>query len=114
MMKRLVVTALIALSLTTEANAFDSNDIATSYKYESLTSCGKFINKRRSGSNKFHEDWMRGYMTAVNRHVAGRVDFFDGADEEGVLLWIEQWCLKNPTSTFLIGLVEFEKTRGIR
>ena len=87
-MKGIFVAVLIALSFTIEADASGRNGVFATFSYKSLGSCGKFIKKRRSGSNSFQEDWMRGYMTAVNKHVKGKTNFFDGVDPEGVLLWI--------------------------
>ena len=59
---------------------------ATTYSYKSLGTCGEYVNSRRSGSKGFQKDWMREYMTAVNRLIPGKVDFFDGIKEEGILL----------------------------
>jgi hypothetical protein len=84
------------------------------YGYDDLGSCGVYVKENRSGISNQFTGWMRGFMSSTNKFVPGKVDFFEGVDVDSIFLWIEQWCLKNPTSSFDEGLHNFMKTRGVR
>ena len=80
-MKTLILTALVALLLTTQAEARDKKGVSISYSYEILDTCEKFVAGRKSESKNIQVAWLRGYMTAVNDSITGKDDFFVGIDE---------------------------------
>jgi hypothetical protein len=110
-MKKLILAALMVCVVSPAWGGTDSR--YTSFGYKKLGSCGLFVKENRSGISNEFTGWIRGFMTATNKFVSGKTDFFEGTDEDSIFLWIEQWCLKNPTSSFGRGLHLFLKTRGV-
>lgn len=111
-MKQLILAAVI-VCMVSPSWGKDNNRMVT-YGYEDLGTCGAFVKENRSGISDINTAWLRGFMTATNKFVPGNENFFDGTDEDSIFLWIEQWCLKNPTSPFSRGLHLFLVTRGVQ
>jgi hypothetical protein len=112
--KKTILISVMSLLISSEVFAANSKGHYTNYGYKSIDSCGVYVSERRKGLTKESTGWIRGYMSATNYLVRGKVDFFDGVDEHSILLWIENWCMKNPTGYFFGGLMDFLKTRGVR
>ena len=112
-MKRIILAALI-MCVVSPAWGEDKLGIYRMYGYKDLGSCGVYVKESRSGISNQFTAWMRGYMSATNKYVTGKRDFFEGIDEDSIFLWIEGWCLKNPTLSFSEGLFAFLGTRGVR
>ena len=110
-MKRIILAALI-VCVVSPAWGKDSKGVSVYFGYEDLGSCGLYVKENRSGISNQFTGWLRGYMTATNDFVPGKKDFFEGVDTDSIFLWVEQWCLKNPTGHFITGLSLFLRTRG--
>lgn len=72
------------------------------------TSCGKFIESRKSvGNDHDYRIWLDGYFTAVNKYAEGittyegATDVKNGKDNESLMLWLENYCNDNPLNNFL-------------
>jgi len=44
--------------------------------------------------------WLTGYITAYSLLTDGVSDYANGADYEGMLSWIDKYCLENPLESF--------------
>jgi hypothetical protein len=68
-----------------------------------VNSCGKFIESRRN-NNKLdyltHLCWMGGFITSVNVNNADTYNLIGHTDMDGVMLWMENYCQRNPLDTF--------------
>jgi hypothetical protein len=59
-------------------------------------SCGDFVDARRTNSDKFYKWWLAGYLTALNDQIPDTYNLVGSDDLSGPLLWLENWCSKNP------------------
>lgn len=69
-------------------------------------SCGRFIQERERRAGPYgsydatFRQWLLGFITALNWAGPDRRDLLAGADAEGAMLWIENYCRARPLDTF--------------
>jgi hypothetical protein len=60
-------------------------------------SCGSFVQARRQPDNwSGYGTWLTGYLTSVNVYTEDTYDISGTTDLEGIKLWVENYCQKNP------------------
>jgi hypothetical protein len=97
------VAMTIALLPAPLAHAVDANG-ASRIRGIGADSCAKFLGDRRSSLLVEHyRDWLDGFLTALNTQIPNTYDIAGGADMDGILEWISNWCGTNPGSKFLSG-----------
>ena len=67
-----------------------------------LHSCGTFVEARRNRDDFLFATWFTGYMTAVNQLSHTAYSMLGTSDIEGAMLWIENYCRKNPLEPFAV------------
>ena len=87
------------LGVSREGAAMDANGM---YWQVSAVSCWEFVESRRNGTDGPFKWWLAGYLTAMNDLLAETYNLVGSDDLSGPMLWIENWCGKNP----LRGLAE--------
>ena len=70
-------------------------------------SCGNWTQERRNSvTSGYYEQWVAGYMTAVNEIMGGnilRMDLLEHTDQRGLYGWIDNYCLAHPLNTIVEG-----------
>jgi hypothetical protein len=61
-------------------------------------SCGTWIAQRRDAGPVMYgdEDWVLGYLTAYDEHVAPDGKISAGTDSDGLMTWIDGYCQAHP------------------
>jgi hypothetical protein len=105
-MKRVLIVLTMSL-FPASINATDKNDdYRTSIVQGIMGSCASYVASRdsdRRGNHvplNAHTAWLFGYITAINRLQADTWDIQGGQDLEAILLWLENYCKKNPLERF--------------
>ena len=58
-------------------------------------SCGKWINTPKHTSEYFQlRYWVFGYLSGIN--MESGADFLRGRDADGLTVWIDNYCRRNP------------------
>jgi hypothetical protein len=84
--------------------------------------CGTWMKSRAAARsnprNTLHsnqvETWVGGFVTAYNSYVHPEGDIARSPDAEGMYAWLDNYCQRNPTTTFyvaVLALVEHLKSR---
>lgn len=63
-------------------------------------SCGTYITERRQGNDNPYRGWVTGYLSAYNESLKNTYNLLGKSDMEGVMLWLENYCSKNPLNSF--------------
>jgi len=63
-------------------------------------SCGTYISERRLGRDNPYRGWITGYLSAYNESSKNTYNMLGNSDVEAAMLWIENYCNKNPLSSF--------------
>jgi len=67
-------------------------------------SCGKFVEARKGSRNSvengLYASWVGGYLTSVNSYYPNTYSISGATDMDGLMLWIENYCNKNPLQIF--------------
>jgi hypothetical protein len=69
-------------------------------------SCGQYISARNERSlgdfmrEDFFRAWLHGYVTAYDFLKTDTYDILGSTDTDSALLWLEQYCRKNPHDEF--------------
>ncbi len=105
-MKRTIfVLAMFFLPATVNAADIDGAYNVT-FGEEKMGSCGQYVTardeERRGKYRKIntHITWIFGYLTAYNRQTPDTYDIKGQTDTEAMLLWLENYCKKNPLDDF--------------
>ncbi len=106
-MKRTIFILAMSLFLPATVNAADiDGKYATILIKETLGSCGQYVTARDEGrrgnygEENIHIYWIRGYLTAYNRLRPDTWDIIGQTDMLGILLWLENYCKRNPLADF--------------
>ncbi len=94
-MKALTIATLMLLTVKSFAADSSGNFIALS---PGGSSCGQVIEEYRkdSTSYQFMKAWVNGYFSAINYKVYDGENILHGTDAESAMLWIRNYCQKNP------------------
>ena len=97
----LFLAAALFLSVNPTAH---SEDPAASVIGVGQESCEVWLEKRSdalaSGSRAwFHEEWVLGYITAINRWVHDGKELAPDVDDDRLFEWLDGYCRKNPQQT---------------
>ncbi|RSZ47733.1 MULTISPECIES: hypothetical protein [unclassified Variovorax] len=86
-MKRLAITILIALFATPFAHAVT---------IKAMASCGKWISDREADGSVAITNayWVMGFLSG--QAVATGKEVLKGTDASSVMLWMDNYCRKNP------------------
>ncbi len=105
-MKRTIfVLAMFFLPVTVNAVDIDGAYYIISATGE-MGSCGQYVATRdeaRRGDHReenIHITWIFGYLTAFNRLAPDTFDIMGQTDKSAMLLWLENYCKKNPLEEF--------------
>lgn len=118
-MKRLLLAALLVGAMS-PAWGLDGD----SYTTVDDIDCSKFLDEYAKGGIGKDSDgvtqgygpfkaiaaWIAGYMTSVNRHVAGKTHYFRDFREE--VIWIASWCRDNPSESLSEAMSYLSFVRG--
>jgi hypothetical protein len=63
-------------------------------------SCGTFIEDKKSPADSIYRAWVAGYITALNMHIEGINNLMGSTDMNGLIVWLENYCMQNPLSNF--------------
>jgi len=63
------------------------------------TSCGKFASNNKEAQEEYMV-WVSGYASSLSGQTG--VKYFNGADAEGRLLWILNYCRAHPLEKFVV------------
>src|SRR5438128_1255268 len=65
-------------------------------------SCGRYVQETRRGpSSSFpYRGWIGEYLTAVNLSTPNTYHIAGTTDLDGLMLWLENYCNKNPLKPF--------------
>lgn len=78
-------------------------------------SCGRFIQERERRAGPYgsydatFRQWLLGFITALNWSEPQRRDLLAGADAEGAMLWVENYCRAQPLDTFFDATVALQR-----
>jgi len=71
-------------------------------------SCGKWVNTPKDTSEHFQvRYWILGYLSGNN--MQSSVDFMRGRDADGLTVWIDNYCRRNPLHAITRAMVELVK-----
>ena len=56
------------------------------------------------------QEWIAGYLSAYNIHVAPNGNIASRTDDEGIYAWLDQYCRANPTTIFMEALDRFVRS----
>jgi hypothetical protein len=62
-------------------------------------SCGSFARERKKEAYARYAAWMAGYLTAVDARTP-TASILGTTDLQGAMLWLENYCNKNPLEPF--------------
>jgi hypothetical protein len=65
-----------------------------------LESCQTFLQARSNGLDLPYRHWVTGYLTAVNKLTKETVDMRGTTSVDGMLRFLEQYCIKNRQHSF--------------
>lgn len=73
--------------------------------------CGQWVNE--SASRAYYRNWLAGYMSGLasgNNRAGNNVDVLDAASMDAVVVWMDNYCQKNPLERLpAAGLVLFDE-----
>jgi hypothetical protein len=99
MTKALLVVALITSILARNCWAITSEGRFTILG-EGTTSCGSWLQQRKSQLWLNEAAWVLGYLTAYNKLVwKGGSNIAAGTDADGIEAWIDTYCAAHPLDT---------------
>jgi hypothetical protein len=70
-------------------------------------SCSKYVEARRTHSDEEYEWWLAGYLTGLNNELPNTFNLVGSDDLSGPMLWLEDWCNKNPLKSMAEGAQAF-------
>jgi hypothetical protein len=88
---------LCCMPLTVRGRDAQGNYVALGFGSEA---CQTFLRARSNGLDLPYRHWLTGYLTAVNKLTPSTVDMRGKTDIDGMLLSLEQYCLKHPLHSF--------------
>lgn len=100
-MKRIakcVPASLLPLMLAAPAGAADANG-SFAVRGVGNSSCVRYFSEANLQLGDF-ENWLMGFLTAINLTTPGLSDILSGTDLAGAMSWINNYCQENPTRTF--------------
>jgi hypothetical protein len=102
-MHRLLV-AILGMALTTEPM------LAQTYIGFGDQSCGSWAHERHTNSLRSiaYMSWVLGVLSGVNLddNLLKRPDFLQNTDRDGVLGWMDNYCLSHPLDNLMSATVE--------
>jgi hypothetical protein len=94
----LFVAALTALAIALPAQALGPGSHVPVGMGRS--SCAAYLELKGSAQEERFQDWLAGYLTALNAEVARTGDVLTGKDMLWVATWVGQYCTQNPGVPF--------------
>src|SRR5215813_661561 len=91
------VLALLWLPLPGSGSDAKGNYVALGF---GLESCQTFMQARSNRLDLPYRHWLTGYLTAVNKLTKDTVDMRGTTDIDGMLGWLEQYCIENRQYSF--------------
>ncbi|MCZ6732537.1 MAG: hypothetical protein O7B27_08315 [Gammaproteobacteria bacterium] len=111
-MKHTIFVLAMSLFLPATVNAADIDGLySTSYSEGKIGSCGTYVAARDEGRRgKLYEEnnhigWAFGYLTAYNLLTPDTYDIIGQTDLSAILLWLENYCKRNPLARFAEAMV---------
>ena len=83
---------LLCMPLPGSSSDAQGNYVALGF---GLESCQTFLQARSNGLDLPYRHWLTGYLTAVNKLTKDTVDIRGTTDIDGMLGWLEQYCIQN-------------------
>lgn len=115
----LCAAAFAASAIATE-NRHASEPVVTVIAPNSagMPSCGAWTAARTTrldGVAAQYEKWALGFESGLNlARSAARGDVLRGADTEGVLSWVDQFCREHPLDTLSVAVVDLDRELTLR
>lgn len=80
---------------------------------EGGASCGSYVESKQDQTERyFYFAWVNGFLTGVNRYQKSEVKIFNGLydvkrgrDDEALMLWLDNYCNKNPLDSFFRAVI---------
>lgn len=104
-MKSTVIVLFVSLFSPTAATAADSSERYTNYG-SGTQPCETYVTARddsRNGEVRIELvflTWLNGFLSAHNYYVTNTYDIKGTADNEALLVWLENYCKQNPLKSF--------------
>ena len=95
----LLVPLLSLLCMPIHGSSSDAkgNYVALGFGSEA---CQTFLPVRSNGLDMAYRHWLTGYLTAVNKLTHSTVDMRGTTDIDGLLGWLEHYCVQHPRHSF--------------
>ena len=97
MWRSLVLSGLVLLGCAQALRAADPDGYYT-IQGVGIESCEAWLSERQADGAIawYHEQWVLGYITAVNRWVHEESDVAVGIESAKLFEWIDEYCHRNP------------------
>ena len=117
-MRKLILAAVMAVSLSGAAGAADADG---GWSVVGIISCAKYLDKYSrstlegesgfNGPNEFlgYSGWINGFVSGYN--IAADTDITKGMTRNDVRRWIASWCRDNGSRDVFVALIEFIRSR---
>jgi hypothetical protein len=107
---------VIAFFVTMLVAPVQAGDEAGEYGHYGSVSCGLWVNaKEEKGLERtMLLGWVAGYITAANALVPGKINWLEGSDLDGAMLWIDTYCNENPLSNTHDAMKVLMRELGVR
>ena len=93
----LSVLSLLCMPIPGSGSDVKGNYVALGFGSEA---CQTFLQARSNGLDLPYRHWLTGYLTAVNKLTTATVDMRGTTDIDGLLGWLEHYCVKHPRHSF--------------
>jgi hypothetical protein len=78
--------------------------------------CGAYIEARNASKDSFSSidsiyflTWLTGYLSAYNKFASSTYDITGGKDNEGLMIWLDNYCHAHPLDKFSTGVSALTK-----
>jgi hypothetical protein len=93
----LLILLPLCMPLPVSGSDARGNYIALGFGSES---CQTFLQARSNRLDLPYRHWLTGYLTAVNKLTKDTVDMRGTTDIDGMLWFLEQYCIQHPPHSF--------------
>jgi len=115
-MKHGAILLFLSLIFLVPASAADRNGESATIVSQAMGSCATYVASREDGRRgdrkklNTHVTWLFGFLTGFNMATRDTYNIVGDQDNEALLLWLENFCKKNPLVAFThaVGVLTIE------